>query len=304
MSEAKYGSCLVTEPGPYVLELQGTAPGTEDELVLGVKGTHLMTSDGNTQEDFFCVDCSWLWSGAAAEPAGESHVHEFDHVIGIIGGYPEDPHDLQGEISIWLDGNEETFSRSALLFVPAGVPHGPFHFKRITRPVFFITVAMTPTYTYRPAPQPATTGEKRYTVIDRTKENFSVGGDYEHVERPKSTTKGARILHIEDDIVPGAFYVDFVWIFSGTGAAPAPEHVHEWPELIAFAGADPENPRNNGGEMSIILGDEYHRTNRSALVCIPKGLKHCPWEFHDIKVPNLNFSAGPQGQYTGSHKKK
>ena len=101
----------------------------------------------------------------------------------------------------------------------------------------------------------------------------------------------------------GAFYVDFVWIYQGTGGAPAPEHTHEWPELIAMAGADPEHPRDLGGEMSIVLGDEYHPTTKSVLVCIPKKLQHCPWEFHDIKRPTLVFSAGPQGMYSGSHKK-
>jgi hypothetical protein len=118
-----------------------------------------------------------------------------------------------------------------------------------------------------------------------------------------STTKGNRILHIEEDMVKGAFYVDFVWIWEGTGGAPAPEHTHEWPELIAMAGADPAHPRDLGGKMSIVLEDETHYTNKSTLVCIPKHTRHCPWLFHDIKRPTLVFSAGPQGMYSGSHKK-
>ena len=104
-------------------------------------------------------------------------------------------------------------------------------------------------------------------------------------------------------MVPDSFYVDFVWIFEGTGGAPAPEHTHEWPELIAWAGADPSRPRHVGGEMSIVLGDETYSTDKSTLVCIPAGTKHCPWLWHDIKTPNFNFSAGPQGMYSGSHKK-
>ena len=147
--------------------------------------------------------------------------------------------------------------------------------------------------------------EKKYTIMDHTKEKFSVGGDYKEAPPPPRprTIKSDRILHIEDDMVPGSFYVDFVWIWEGTGGAPAPEHTHEWPELIAMAGADPNSPHDLGGEMSIVLGDEYHPTTKSTLVCIPAGLKHCPWEFHDIKKPTLVFSAGPQGMYSGSHKK-
>jgi hypothetical protein len=56
--------------------------------------------------------------------------------------------------------------------------------------------------------------------------------------------------------------------------------------------------------MSIVLEDETHYTEKSTLVCIPKQTKHCPWLFHDIKRPTLVFSAGPQGMYSGSHKKE
>ncbi len=305
MTTTQYANCLVHDPSPFPLELEGKAGTAVKDIVPGVKATHLMTSDASVQDGFFYVDCTWLWSGAAREPVGEPHTHDFDQVIGLIGGYPEDPQDLDSEITIWLDGHEEVITRNHLIFVPAGVVHGPFLFSRINRPVFFINIAMVGKYTRTPAAQPShPTAEKKYTMIDHTKENFSVGGDYEHVPQPKSTIKGARILHIEDDIVPGAFYVDFVWIWSGTGQAPAPEHIHEWPELIAMTGADPEHPHDLGGEMSIVLGDEYHPTTKSSLVCIPKGLKHCPWEFHDIKRPTINFSAGPQGMYTGSHKKR
>jgi hypothetical protein len=111
-------------------------------------------------------------------------------------------------------------------------------------------------------------------------------------------------MHLEDHVADGSFYVDFVWIYEGTGQAPAPEHNHEWEEVIAMAGVDPQHPHNLGGTMSIVLGDETHYINTSSLVCIPKGLKHCPWKFLDIKKPTLVFTAGPSGKYTGSHRQQ
>ena len=305
MATLKYANCLVQKPGPSILELQGKTAGTGKDPIPGIKATHLMTADEKVQKGYFSVDCSWLWSGAAKEPVGESHAHNFSHVIGFIGGHPGDAHDLGGEITVWLDGNKEVLTKSCLIFVPAGVVHGPVLFNKISRPVFFVTVAMTGKYTRTPAaPVKNALKEKKYSIIDHTKEKFSVGGDFKDVPRPKTTVKSTRILHIEDDMVKGSFYVDFVWIWEGTGGAPAPEHTHEWPELIAMAGADPTHPHDLGGEMSIVLGGEYHPTTKSTLVCIPKGLKHCPWEFHDIKKPTLVFSAGPQGMYSGSHKKE
>lgn len=299
MAKTKYGDCLVHKPGPVILELNCKS-------IPGVKATHLMSADESVQKGFFTVDCSWLWSGTARGPVGESHTHDFSQVIGFIGGHPGDPQDLAGEISIWLGGNKETRTRNCLIFVPAGVAHGPLLFTKVTRPVFFITIAMIGKYDWKKVTAPARPKEKKYTIMDHTKERFTVAGGKGVGPPPRppgSTVKSNRILHIEDDMVPGSFYVDFVWIWEGTGGAPAPEHTHEWPELIAFAGADPDNPRNIGGRMSIVLGDETHYTDLSTLVCIPKETKHCPWLFHDIRRPTLVFSAGPQGMYTGSHKK-
>ena len=307
MAKLKYAHCLVQKPGLFPLELQGKAGSKTKDPIPGIKATHLMTADESVIKDFFSVDCTWLWSGSAKEPVSEPHTHDFSHVIGLVGGYPADPHDLGGEITVWLDGYKEVITRSVLIFVPAGVVHGPILFNKITRPVFFITIAMAGKFTRKSAAAPQKpAAQKRYTLMDHTKERFSVGGDFKEAPPPPrpSSVKGARILHIEDDMVPGSFYVDFVWIWSGTGGAPAPEHTHEWNELIAMAGADPAHPHDLGGEMSIVLGDEYHPTTKSTLVCIPKHLKHCPWEFHDIKSPTLVFSAGPQGMYSGSHKKE
>ena len=305
MTGMKYKHNLVQKPGPFPPELASTNGVKSDEIVPGVKTTHLMTADEEVLEGFFSVDCTWLWSGTATVPVGESHTHDFSHIIGLIGGHPADPHDLGGEITVWLDGNKETITRSCLIFVPEGIVHGPILFSRIDRPVFFVTIAMTGRHKSTLTFEPTSPQEKKYSIIGHTKERFSVGADNQGIPPPRPRTiKSDRILHIEDDMVPASFYVDFVWIWEGTGGAPAPEHTHEWPELIAMAGADPDTPRDLGGEMSIVLGDEYHPTTKSTLVCIPDGLKHCPWEFHDIEKPTLVFSAGPQGMYSGSHKKK
>ena len=102
MPTMKYANCLVQKPSPVHLELQGKA--VAKDMVPGVKTTHLMTADESVQKGFFYVDCSWLWSGGAKEPVGEPHTHKFSQVIGLVGGTQADPHDLGGEITVWLDG--------------------------------------------------------------------------------------------------------------------------------------------------------------------------------------------------------
>jgi len=306
MAATKYANCLVQKPGPFPLELQGKDGGSAKDPVPGVKTTHVLTADESEQKGFFFVDGMWLWSGASREPVGVPHKHDFDHVLCFAGGHIDDPQDFGAEITVWLDGNKEVIKRNSIIFVPAGVVHGPILFNRITRPVFFLTVAITGKYSRAVVPQVARpAGEKKYAVVDELYKSFTVAEDKNAPPPPppNPNLKGARIMHIEADKVPGAFYVDFVWIFKGTGAAPAKVHDHDWPELIAMAGADPSKPHDLGGEMSIVLGDETHATTKSTLVCIPAHVMHCPWEFHDIETPTLVFTAGPSHMYTGSHKK-
>jgi hypothetical protein len=308
MAKLKYADCLIQKPGAFPVELLGKDGKARKEIIPGVKATHILTADESAQKGFFFVDGTWLWSGAAKEPVGEPHVHDFDQVLCFAGGHIDDPQDFQGEITVWLDGRKEVIKRNSIIFVPAGVIHGPILFNKIPRPIYFLTVAITGKYTRKVVPQvtkPA--ARKKYAIVDALYKDFSVAADKGKKgpppPPPNPNLKGARIMHIEEDAVPGAFYVDFVWIFKGTGAAPAKQHDHEWPELIAFAGADQSDPYNIGGEMSVMLEDEYHATKKSTLICIPAHTKHCPWEFHDIQRPTLVFTAGPSHSYTGSHKK-
>jgi hypothetical protein len=260
----------------------------------------------------FYVDCVWLWKGSSENMVEESHSHDFDEVIGFIGSNREDPQDLGGEITIWLDGEKHVLNKTCLIFVPAGASHCPIIFNRIDKPIFFVTISPSTKYSRVPAGDSESvvssskpiksTEESKCKVITKVAEFDGGPTGTPPARRPASTVKGARVMHLEDHVAEGSFYVDFVWIYEGTGAAPAPEHSHEWEEVIAMVGADPQNPRDLGGTMSIVLGDETHYIDKSSLVCIPKGLKHCPWKFHDIKKPTLVFTAGPSGKYTGSHR--
>ena len=308
-TKLKFADCLIQKPGAFPAELLGKDGKPRKEIVPGVKATHILTADAAAQKDFFFVDGTWLWSGKAKEAVGVPHVHDFDHVLCFAGGHIDGPQDFKGEITVWLDGRKEVIKRNSIIFVPAGVVHGPILFNDIPAPIYFLTVAITGKYTRKVVPQvekPAK--KKKYAIVDALYKDFSVAANKDPnappPPPPNPNLKGARIMHIEEDAVPGAFYVDFVWIFQGDGAAPAKQHDHDWPELIAFAGSDSAHPYDIGGEMSVMLEDEYHATKKSTLVCIPAHTQHCPWEFHAIKKPTLVFTAGPSHSYTGSHKKE
>ncbi len=307
MTATKYGKYIITEPKEWPPELLARMAEGRAARQSTTKSTRLMSVDSEILPGFFYVDCAWLWSGGEEEVGGEAHTHDFDEVIGFVGSNRDDPHDLGGEVVIYLDGKREVLTKTSLIFVPAGVPHCPYYFKRVDRPIFFVTISPSGKYTQERKAAASAGDAARCTIVTEVKKLFSVaasGNDMPPPPPPNPNLKSARVLHLEDDVARGAFYVDFVWIYQGTGAAPAPEHTHEWPELIAMAGSDPERPHHLGGKMSIVLGDEDHIIERSSLVCIPPGLKHCPWRFLDIKKPTLVFTAGPSAMYSGSHKKE
>ncbi len=307
MAELKYSKYIITDPKPLPPELKEKFEAEQAKRKSTIKSTRLMSVDDEIVKDFFYVDCNWLWSGSAEDTAEEPHAHDFDEVIGFVGSNREDPQDLGGKITIWLDGKEEVLTKTCLIFVPAGTKHCPILFNRIDKPIFFVTISPVGKYTRQTEGSQAPLRDPslpKYTIIDEVKKDFGVSGkDAPPPPPPGTSPKGARVLHLEDDIAKGSFYVDFVWMYEGSGQAPAPVHSHEWPELIAMAGCDPEHPHDLGGKMSIVLGDEEHVITKSSLVCIPKGLAHCPWKWEDIKIPTLAFTAGPSAVYTGSHKK-
>ncbi len=312
MTELKYSKYIITEPKPPPPEILKKLEAERAKSKSTVKSTRLMSVDDETVKGFFYVDCNWLWSGSAEDTAEEPHAHDFDEVIGFVGSNQEDPQDLGGKITIWLDDKEEVLTKSCLIFVPAGTRHCPILFNRIDRPIFFVTISPVGEYTRQAAdsesapPAPRDPSLPKYTIVTEVKQHFTVAANGEKMPPPpppNPSLRSARVLHLEDDIAKGSFYVDFVWIYEGSGQAPAPEHSHDWPELIAMAGCDPEHPRDLGGKMSIVLGDENHIIEKSSLVCIPRGLAHCPWKFLNIKKPTLVFTAGPSAMYSGTHKK-
>jgi hypothetical protein len=66
-----------------------------------------------------------------------------------------------------------------------------------------------------------------------------------------------------------------------------PPHRHNCDELLFFISADPDNPHDLGGEVEIALGDEWekHVVSTSAVICLPKGVAHCPVYVRKVDRP-------------------
>ncbi len=106
-----------------------------------------------------------------------------------------------------------------------------------------------------------------------------------------------RILWLDDAVIEGAFHVNCSWYWKEKDES-IPAHQHDFDEVIAFFGSDPQNPHDLGGEVELWLEDEKYTITKSCLIFVPKGLKHCPLKLTRVDRPIFHFTVGTEGKYT------
>ena len=94
--------------------------------------------DDEVSDGAFHMNTAWYLK-AASTMESRPHVHETDEIIGFFGNNPDDPWDLGGEVEIWLENDRHIITKSALIFVPAGMKHCPLVLRRVDRPIFHFT---------------------------------------------------------------------------------------------------------------------------------------------------------------------
>jgi hypothetical protein len=110
-----------------------------------------------------------------------------------------------------------------------------------------------------------------------------------------------RVLYLDNEVVEGAFYLATSWFWKGTG--PGPEaHTHDFDEVLAFFGTNPEDVYDLSGEVELWLEDEKHLLTNSFIAYIPKGMKHCPLRVIRADRPIFHFSTAQTGMYGGKLK--
>ena len=99
------------------------------------------------------------------------------------------------------------------------------------------------------------------------------------------------MAYLDGGILKGAPYVETHWFHKPTTYSPK-QHTHDFDEVLAFMGGDPEHPMEMNGEVELYIEDERHVLTKSCLVYIPAGTRHCPMNILRADRPIFHFSTG------------
>jgi mannose-6-phosphate isomerase-like protein (cupin superfamily) len=304
--ELQYAKNIFYDVKPVPPEMAAMMKQMQEKSQSTVEGTRIVDLDTTRAEGAPYMDFVWLWKGSAKGYSEDEHYHNFDEVIGFIGSKGENnPRDLGGEMEVWLGGEKYLITRSCLIFVPKGLKHCPIRFNRIDSPVFFFSFGMATKYSRTATKfEDTRSAERNYAPLISYGINFSKVSPAtmkrmgEMERKARSTVQATRLLDL--DQIGGSFYADFVWLWRGSAKGYSEvEHSHDFDEVIAFMGAKGQKkPHDLGGEMEVWLGGEKHLINKSCLIWVPKGLKHCPIRFNRIDSPILFFTVGNVEKYS------
>ncbi len=318
-AESKYGKYLFYDAAPFQIppEMAAKMKEAQKKEPSTVEATRLINIDGTRMQGAPYMDFVWLWKGSSQGYVEEEHIHNFDEFIGFIGTRgQQDPHGLGGEMEVWLGGEKYLITKNCLIYVPKGVRHCPIRFNRIDTPLLFFTGSFSSQeakYTRTPTQfSDAKASERNYAKYisygvnpkkappkddsPEAKKKFA-----EMRAKSGSTIESTRILDL--DLVEGAPYIDFVWMYKGyEKQVTHPEHAHDWGEIFGYIGSvGQQDPHSMGGEVEFWIDGEKHVLNKSCLAWIPPGLPHCPVRFARIDKPILWFTISigmTGGQYT------
>jgi hypothetical protein len=138
MAESKYAKYIVTEP-----RVDKDMPSFRHESDDEIRGAsnRIVYLDDSVIKGALYSECAWFWPGGGSDKVwAEAHTHDFDEVISFFGTDYQDPHDLCGEVELWLEDEQFIMTRSFLAYIPAGMKHCPLYVRRVDRPIFHFTL--------------------------------------------------------------------------------------------------------------------------------------------------------------------
>ncbi len=269
------------------------------EAGAGYKGRQSPTmtymSSAQVPEANYYIEFGWIYKIPEPNPHIHEHVHNYDEIVLHIGGDPDNPEDLGGEIEFYVGGQPLTFNTSTGAFLPAGVSHGPLIWKKFSHPHIEMAIMLG---TGDPMKGWGDSGiQKPKEGLPQKKDDV----DYEKylVRKPiyeagpgVKNRQSPTMTFMSSAQVPEAnYYIELGWIYGITEPNPhIHEHVHRFDEIVLHWGGDPENPEDLGGEIEFCVGGQPLTFSTTTGLWAPKGMKHGPLTFKRVTKPYIQMA--------------
>jgi len=85
---------------------------------------------------------------------GDAHTHDFDQIIFFLGGDDNNVGEFGAEVEMHLGEDQEkhVINYTSCVYIPAGLMHCPLNIKKVTKPIVFIDITLSPGFSIRPIP--------------------------------------------------------------------------------------------------------------------------------------------------------
>ena len=251
-------------------------------------------SRAQVPEANYYLEYGWIYGIPEPNPCTSEHVHDTEKIIMYIGGDPQNPEDLGGEIELFIGGKSLTFATSAALFVPRGVRHGPVIWKDFRKPHIEMTIVLGAGDIKDDLPShipDASQGLSQESDDTDYEKYLARSPVYERAIGIKNR-QSPTMTYISSAQIPEAnYYLEYGWIYGIPEPNPHTlQHVHETDELILHFGGDPQHPEYLGGEIEFRVADEPLVLTTSTVFFAPKGLHHCPVTWKKVKKPHIEMA--------------
>ena len=233
------------------------------------------------------IELGWIYDIPQPNPHIFEHSHDYEEIVLHIGGDPDNPDDLGGEIEYYVGGQPLTFDKTTALYIPKGVKHGPIIWKKFRKPHIEMSIILGPGSTKEAWASGASKPEGLPQKKDDTDyEKYLVRnppaiGDTEITRALKSPAK----IYMSSDLIPECNnYIDFGWIYGlPEPNPPIQDHSHDYEEVVMLIGGDPSNPEDLGAEVEFRIDEQPLTFDTTMALYVTKDIKHGPltWKSYD-----------------------
>jgi len=217
----------------------------------------------------------------------EPHTHDFDEFLIFLGRNPADPNDFGAEIELSLGEEREThiINTSSVICVPKGLIHCPLNFRKIGNSILFSIIYLARDYIRKPVPGGASSSA---ATRDLKYGKYVLREPKGESPRKLDTEEWGVCINEDTTSEIGKFNCNFNFLsILGPHVLPDPPHNHNCGEFLFLIPASNENWPDLGGEVEIAIGEDWekHLISTAAVICLPKGIQHCPVYMKKVDRP-------------------